>query len=90
MDDYLPEAGLRRDGSKEYYPFPDNPLVESESGLSAETLAVLEEIEEGVQEFPRMSPLGGMEEQRASGVYRTAASRGRSNLNVHSAFAFRD
>jgi hypothetical protein len=50
----------------------------------------LEEIEEGVQEFPRMSPLGGMEEQRASGVYRTAASRGRSNLNVHSAFAFRD
>jgi site-specific recombinase XerC len=48
--------------SKGYYPFPDNPLVESVSKLSAEALAALEEMEEDVREFPRMSPLGGTEE----------------------------
>jgi integrase len=48
--------------SKGYYPYPDNPLVESVSKLSAEALAALEEMEEEVREFPRMSPLGGTEE----------------------------
>jgi pimeloyl-ACP methyl ester carboxylesterase len=36
--------------------------VESVSKLSAEALAALEEMEEEVREFPRMSPLGGTEE----------------------------
>jgi integrase len=48
--------------SKGYYPFPENPLVESVSKLSAEALAALEEMEEEVRDFPRMSPLGGTEE----------------------------
>jgi integrase len=47
-----------------YYPFPDNPLVESVSKLSAEALAALEEAEEEARGFPRMSPLGGTEEPR--------------------------
>ncbi|HEY3367685.1 MAG TPA: site-specific integrase [Symbiobacteriaceae bacterium] len=47
-----------------YYPFLDNPLVESVSKLSADALAALEEMEAEMREFPRMSLLGGTEEPR--------------------------
>lgn len=50
--------------SRGYYPFPDNPLIESVSKLSAEALAALEEAEAEAREFPRMSTLGGTEEPR--------------------------
>jgi hypothetical protein len=54
--------------SKGHYPFPDNPLVESGSKLSAEALALLEEMEEEVREFSRMSSLGGTEGPRRKSV----------------------